>query len=393
MCIINRVSQEDCCGCSACVNICPKQCLELKEDKEGFLQVRLSKHNCIECGLCEKVCPILAPKRENEIEPIAYAAKNNSEEERKLSSSGGIFISLANMVLEQGGVVCGARFDENFHLIHDFAQTKEELLPFLSSKYLQSDMRDCYKKVKNHLIENRLVLFSGTPCQVLGLKLYLGKEYDNLIAVEVVCHGVASPLVWKKYLEEVCKRKNISLKDIKNISFRNKDKSWRVFNLKIEGKDKTILRESLHDNIYMRGFLQNLFLRRSCHHCPAKNFTSKADVSLADYWGIDRFHQEIDDNKGVSAVILYNKKLTLCFKKLNLCFRETKLRNILTTNTALIKSAKPHPKREDFFEKINETEFLNLKQYVGEPTLKKIKRKTRWFLSDVKALIIKKGGF
>ena len=143
MCIINRVSQEDCCGCSACVNICPKQCLELKEDKEGFLQVRLSKHNCIECGLCEKVCPILTPKRENEIEPIAYAAKNNSEEERKLSSSGGIFISLANMVLEQGGVVCGARFDENFHLIHDFAQTKEELLPFLSSKYLRSDMRDC----------------------------------------------------------------------------------------------------------------------------------------------------------------------------------------------------------------------------------------------------------
>ena len=214
MCIINRVSQEDCCGCSACVNICPKQCLELKEDKEGFLQVRLSKHNCIECGLCEKVCPILAPKRENEIEPIAYAAKNNSEEERKLSSSGGIFISLANMVLEQGGVVCGARFDENFHLIHDFAQTKEELLPFLSSKYLQSDMKDCYKKVKNHLIENRLVLFSGTPCQVLGLKLYLGKEYDNLIAVEVVCHGVASPLVWEKYLEEVCKRKNISTNGI-----------------------------------------------------------------------------------------------------------------------------------------------------------------------------------
>ena len=181
-----------------------------------------------------------------------------------------------------------------------------------------------------------------------------------------------------------------SVNEIKNISFRNKDKSWRVFNLKIEGKDKTILKESLHDNIYMRGFLQNLFLRRSCHHCPAKNFTSKADISLADYWGIDRFHPEIDDNKGVSAVILYNKKITLCFEKLNLCFRETKLRNILTTNTALIKSTKPHPKREDFFEKINETEFLNLKQYVGEPTLKKIKRKIRWFLSDVKALIIKK---
>lgn len=162
--------------------------------------------------------------------------------------------------------------------------------------------------------------------------------------------------------------------------------------MKIEGKDKTILKESLHDNLYMRGFLQNLFLRQSCHNCPAKNFNSMADLSLADYWGIDRFHPEMDDNKGVSAVILYNKKISLYFKKLSLCFKETTLRNILATNTALVKSAKPHPRREEFFDTMQEKGFLNLKQYVGEPTLKKIKRKTRWLLSDVKAMIMKKGG-
>lgn len=400
MCIINRVKTNQCCGCSACVSVCPKECLTLNADKNGFLQVKLSKHNCIECGLCEKVCPVLNQREEKELEIEAFAVKNTEESQRKNSSSGGVFIALANQVIEEGGVVCGAKFDKDFHLIHDFAQTKEELKPLMGSKYLQSDMKDCYKKVKNYLLQERLVLFVGTPCQVMGLKLYLKKEYDNLLAVEVVCHGVPSPLVWEKYLEEVCKRKKISLNEIENISFRNKDKSWRVFNLKIEGKEKTILKESLHDNLYMRGFLQNLFLRQSCHNCPAKNFNSMADISLADYWSIDRFHPEIDDNKGVSAMILYNKKikldfnkLFLDFKKLKLDFKNTTLRNILETNTALVKSAKPHPRREEFFDTMQEKGLLNLKQYVGEPTLKKIKRKTRWFLSDVKALIMKKGGF
>lgn len=393
MCVINRVKKADCCGCSACVSACPKQCLEMKSDKQGFLQVKLSKNNCIECGICEKVCPVLAPKDEKEREIEAFAVKNNSESERNASSSGGVFIALANQVLEEGGIVCAARFDETFHLIHDFCERKEDLKPFLGSKYLQSDMRDCFKQTKELLNSGRLVLFVGTPCQIKGLKLYLRKEYENLIATEVVCHGVPSPLVWEKYLDEVCKQKKISRNDIKNISFRNKDKSWRVYNLKIEGKDKTILKESLHDNLYMRGFIQNLFLRQSCHNCPAKNFNSMADLSLADYWGIDRFHKEIDDNKGVSAVILYNKKISLYFKKLSLCFKSTTLRNILATNTALVKSAKPHPRREDFFDTMQEKGFLNLKQYVGEPTLKKIKRKTRWLLSDVKAMILKKGGF
>jgi hypothetical protein len=167
-----------------------------------------------------------------------------------------------------------------------------------------------------------------------------------------------------------------------------------VFNLKIEGKEKTILKESLHDNIYMRGFLKNLFLRQSCHHCPAKNFASMADISLADYWGIDRFHPEMDDNKGVSAVILYNKKISLSFKKLSLSIKETNLRDILSNNSALAISAKAHPKRDEFFEKINKEEFHKLaNEFVGEPTLEKIKRKTRWFLSDIKSKILKKGGF
>ena len=394
MCIINRVAKTDCCGCSACVSACPKQCLEMKSDNQGFLQVKLSKNNCIECGICEKVCPILAEKNENEREIKAFAVKNNSESERNLSSSGGVFVALANNVLDEGGVVCAARFDENFHLIHDFCERKEDLKPFLGSKYLQSDMRDCFKKTKELLNEERLVLFVGTPCQIMGLKLYLRKEYQNLIATEVVCHGVPSPMVWEKYLNEICKQKKISLNEVKNISFRNKDKSWRVFNLKIEGKEKTILKESLHDNIYMRGFLKNLFLRQSCHHCPAKNFASMADISLADYWGIDRFHPEMDDNKGVSAVILYNKKISLSFKKLSLSIKETNLRDILSNNSALAISAKAHPKRDEFFEKINKEEFHKLaNEFVGEPTLEKIKRKTRWFLSDIKSKILKKGGF
>jgi coenzyme F420-reducing hydrogenase beta subunit len=401
MCVLNRVRKQDCCGCGACVNICPKQILELKEDKEGFLQVKLSQNNCIQCGICEKVCPVLNSPKETEREITAFAVKNTNQTQRLQSSSGGVFTALAHKTLEEGGVVCAARFDKDFSVIHDICQTKEELSQYIGSKYVQSDLKDCFKKIKTYLNNNTQLLFVGTPCQVMALKLYLKKEYQNLIAVEIVCHGVSSPLAWRKYLSDVCKRKNITLDDIKHISFRNKEKSWRVFNLKIEGKTKTILKENLYDNPFLRGFLRNLFLRQSCHHCPAKNFKSNADLSLADYWGIDRFHPEMDDNKGVSAVLCYNDKITLDKNEIKqrnnemiLEIKSTNLENILRNNSALLHCVAPHKDREQFFEALQTQDITPLlNKYVGEPKAEKLKRKTRFILSDIKSMIIKKGGF
>ena len=203
--MIEIKDKKDCCGCSACVQRCPKQCITLKEDNEGFLYPIVDKKTCIDCGLCEKVCPILhqgEPQKPLKV----YAAKNLNEEIRRQSSSGGIFTLLAEQVIQEGGVVFGARFDENWEVKHDYTETIEGLAVFRGSKYVQSRIEDNYKKAEEFLKQGRKVLFSGTPCQIAGLKRFLRKEYEELLTVDFVCHGVPSPGVWRKYLKETVAR-------------------------------------------------------------------------------------------------------------------------------------------------------------------------------------------
>lgn len=203
--MIDILDKKDCCGCSSCVQRCPKQCITLKEDNEGFLYPIVNKEICISCGLCEKVCPVLSqgePRKPLKV----YAAKNQDEEIRRQSSSGGVFTLLAEQVIREGGVVFGAIFDENWEVKHDFAETIEGLAPFRGSKYVQSRIDDNYKKAERFLNQGRKVLFSGTPCQIAGLKRFLRNEYDNLLTVDFVCHGVPSPGVWRQYLKETVAR-------------------------------------------------------------------------------------------------------------------------------------------------------------------------------------------
>ena len=198
--MIDIKEKNNCCGCSACVQICPKQCISMAADNEGFLYPQVNSAICIDCGLCEKVCPVInqsAPR-----EPlVVYAAKNNNEDIRLKSSSGGIFTLLAEKVIEEGGVVFGAKFDADWNVVHDYTETIEGLAAFRGSKYVQSIIGDNFKTAKQFLNNGRKVLFSGTPCQIAGLKKYLRKEYDNLLTVDVVCHGVPSPMVWRDYLD------------------------------------------------------------------------------------------------------------------------------------------------------------------------------------------------
>ena len=194
-----------CCGCNACVQRCPKQCISMHEDEEGFLYPRVDKTICIECGLCEKVCPVI-----NQNEPRkplkVYAAYNKDEKIRRESSSGGVFTAIAEQVIDEGGIVFGACFDENWEVKHDYTETKEGLKAFRGSKYVQSRIKDNYQKAEHYLKEGRKVLFSGTPCQIAGLKKYLCKEYENLLTVDFICHGVPSPKVWRMYLNETIAR-------------------------------------------------------------------------------------------------------------------------------------------------------------------------------------------
>lgn len=310
--MIHITEPKKCCGCNACVQACPKHCIRMQEDSEGFLYPFVDRESCIDCGLCERVCPVI-----NQNEPqkpvVTLAAVNSDESVRLASSSGGIFTLLAERTIDNGGVVFGAAFDENWDVKHLCIDSKSELPKLRGSKYVQSIIGNCYKEAKAYLSAGKEVLFSGTPCQIAGLKRFLHKEYKNLKTVDVVCHGAPSPMVWRMYLDEVSSMYNIA--QITDIKFRDKTEGWKNFSLSIKYKDKEgaekTFRETLNENVFMRCFLSNLCLRPSCYACPARNGKSGSDITLADLWGAENICPESDDDKGVSLVLLRNKDFTL----------------------------------------------------------------------------------
>lgn len=321
--MIEIKNKKECCGCTACVQICPRSCIELTEDKEGFLYPVVNKEKCINCNLCEKVCPYINHMVDRSPQKV-FAAKNINEHNRYRSSSGGIFILFAEQTIKEGGVVFGAKFDENWNVVHDHTEKKENLIFFIGSKYVQSRIGNSYKKVKSYLDSGRKVLFSGTPCQVAGLQLYLKKKYDNLLTIDFICHGVPSPLIWHKYLFEVkssfCKKDANSIK-INKIFFRDKSEGWKHFALSInissfEKKKEFSFLEIHHNNPFIKGFLKNLYLRMSCHACPSKSGKSNSDITIADFWGIEKVIPSFYDEKGVSLCIIYDLSTFSLFKNL-----------------------------------------------------------------------------
>lgn len=323
--MIDIQDKNKCCGCHACATVCSKHCITMQADEEGFLYPVVDKDACTDCGLCEKVCPVI-----NQNEPCkplkVYAAKNKNEEIRRQSSSGGIFTLLAEKVVASGGVVFGARFDEEWNVVHSWADTVEGIVAFRGSKYVQSTIGDSYREAKDFLKQGRKVLFSGTPCQIAGLKKYLRKEYDNLLTVDVVCHGVPSPLVWRTYLDET--RKKLSTKRgvgkntessfigelpvITGISFRDKTNGWKKYGFRLcytnEINEEKFLLQPSKDNIFMKGFIANLYLRPSCYACAARSGKSASDISIADFWGVQNFYPEFDDDMGVGLIFVNSEK-------------------------------------------------------------------------------------
>lgn len=346
--------KSDCCGCEACVQRCPKCCISLHRDQEGFLYPLVDESICIDCGLCERVCPVI-----NQGEPlkplVAYAAKNQDESVRLSSSSGGVFTALAEQVIAQGGVVFGARFDESWNVVHDYVETVEGLSAFRGAKYAQSRIRLCFLQAETFLRQGRQVLFSGLPCQIAGLKKFLRKDYDNLITVDLFCHGVPSPMVWKRFLEEEVA---IPHTQLKSISFRDKASGWKNYSFSYlqEDTDGVHLHRMLSaKNLFMRGFLTDLYLRPSCYHCPVKQCKSGSDLTIGDYWGIQQAHPGLDDDKGVSAVLVNTDKGAAILQAVQqVSLYESTFEKVVKCNPALIKSAQEPTKRSLFFELLNQ---------------------------------------
>lgn len=355
--MIKITEKLQCCGCGACVQKCPKQSIILHEDNEGFLYPHGDKKTCIECGLCEKVCPILNPY-ETRVPLQVFSAINKNEKIRMESSSGGIFTLLAEPIIREGGVVFGARFDEEWQVTLDYTETIEGLAAFRGSKYVQARTGDTYKQCEKFLKEGRKVLFTGTPCQIAGLNHFLRKQYDNLTTCDFVCHGIPSPKVWRMYLKEVIAGANKSITDIK---FRNKDNGWKTFNFKLsynEQTKETTLSSYHYDNIYMRAFLSDMILRPSCHDCKAKNMKSGSDITIADYWGINNIHPEMDDDKGTGLVLIHTQKGKDALDLSKTTCLETTFESGVKYNPAIYRSAIAHVNRGVFFEKLDTTEDL-----------------------------------
>ena len=354
--MIKITDKHKCCGCTACVNVCPKNCISMSADREGFLYPVVDFVKCIDCGLCEQVCPVLRPVK-NETEPLVYAAVNNDESVRLQSSSGGIFTLLAESVLDRGGIVFGACFDQNWNVVHDYTETKEGLAKFRGSKYVQSHVGNCFIQVKTFLDSGREVLFSGTPCQVAGLKNYLRKPYSNLFTVDLVCHGVPSPEVWKKYLQEtvsraygIKKKKVVNFGDyISDISFRAKDKGWKNFTVKIIFRNGKIEMMPFFENPYMKAFLSNLSLRPSCYACPVKLHHVQSDISLADFWGVNEINPELDDDKGCGLVLINCVEKHWLIDRRNCYFAQHNLDEIIPFNLCIVHSVKEPANRKFFF--------------------------------------------
>ena len=335
--MIEIADKKNCCGCSACVQACSVKCISLVEDEEGFSYPHVNNEKCIECGLCEKVCPFI--NQDEERKPLkVLAAKNPDEEIRLKSSSGGIFSMLAESIIEENGVVFGVCFDENWQPVFGYSEDLEGIAKFRGSKYVQASVGTAYSDARRFLKQGRKVLFSGTPCQIAGLNRFLQIKYDNLYTVDVVCHGVPSPLVWRQYIKEITKipdrregdGKNTVLPDSKDIpvitdiNFRDKKLGWEKFSFVVRmksavgGQNSVLLSDMHRENLFMQAFLNNLILRPSCYSCKARSGKSGSDITIADFWGVGSHYPKMDDDKGTGLVLLNTEKGQNLFSSLSI---------------------------------------------------------------------------
>lgn len=370
---------QDCCGCSACAQGCPKQCIQMVQDKEGFLYPQINKNQCIDCGLCEKICPFLNQSTPNQAIK-AFAAYNTDSQIRKNSSSGGIFSLFADWIIQQQGVVFGASFNAEWDIVHVYITRLNELQKLQGSKYIQSNIGQSFKEVKSFLDKGKKVLFSGTPCQVSGLKHFLRKEYPNLFTIDFICHGVPSPLIWQLYLNETISKRHKQKSDIKSINFRNKDKGWKDFQFTINAQPY-LVKESTKENVYMKAFLSNLILRPSCHSCRIKSGRSGSDITIGDFWKVENVIPEWNDDKGTSAIIINSEKGEELFSSVTCKKKSVETEKIIQYNIAYNESAKKNPSREYFFNHLTSKKSIYKQIEHTFPLKTRIKRTIKNFLS------------
>lgn len=340
----NLANKKDCTGCTACINVCAHKAIVMYADSEGFLYPTINESQCVQCGLCEQVCPVLTiTESGNTDQPIVYAMWHKHD--RVKSSSGGAFSALARLIFSKGGKVYGAAFDENLVLQHVGISSIEELQKLRGSKYLQSNLGDIFKDVKKDLLEERWVLFCGTPCQIAGLKAYLRKSYKNLLTADLVCHGVPSQKIFDSYLMKLCKE--IRIETIQNYGFRKLD-GWAISpSIKVNGKDISLYGIN---SLYMEAFNKNALFRESCYNCKFAKLPRIGDCTIADFWGLGRHSTPFnyDIMKGISLILVNNEKGENAINEIqNSVIVKRDLQEALIENHNITCASERHPNRNE----------------------------------------------
>lgn len=363
--MINIVNKIDCCGCNACGDICPKDAIEFVTDNEGFWYPKVNLDKCINCGLCEKTCPIINAgelKKNDFPTPECYAAENKNLEVVFDSTSGGLFSAFADKMYRDHGYVGGAVFSEDCMSVKQYISADKKDLPALrSSKYLQSDLTGFYTKVKNLLNAGEKVLVCGCPCQMAALRAFLRKPYDNLVILDFICLGINSPLIWRKYMKSFEDRYGSPVVYAKP---KSKEYGWRNLTQKVRLADGQVKYETRNESNYTQGYIgTHAYIRPSCFDCKFRGFPRISDITLADFWGVEKFSKELEKNLGTSLVMLNSHKGKEWFDKIKgrINYIPTPFEAAVAGNPALIhNSQKPEIDRETFFNDVNDLKFTEV---------------------------------
>lgn len=375
--------KAQCCGCTACMNICPVQCIVMRRDREGFDYPVANPDLCISCGKCEDVCP-MTHTADSSAPLLTLAARAPQFMEK--SSSGGIFPVLASEVTGQGGKVYGAVLNPDLTVSHIDASDMQGVERMRGSKYVQSELYASFEDVKYELSEGRKVMFTGTPCQIAGLKSYIGKDEPGLILVDCACHGVPGPGLWEKYVKALSEKYGMQINDIR---FRAKDRSWRKYDFVISDAEKSVVTPHSKDP-YMLLFLQDMTLRPSCYQCPFRKGRSGSDLTLADLWNVSEAAPEMDDDRGVSLILVNSEKGRETIAGLSA--KEIDPLLALGRNGAFAQTLQIPQRRNEFFQGLHSAKDLigYMKGFVVRtPLHKKIYRSLHTVLSKIKRGIIK----
>lgn len=359
-------SVDKCVGCTACVSICRTGCLQMRRDDMGFGYPQLiDEEQCINCGQCERVCPTAEVNSGDGTFAKSYAAYSLNENIQNNSSSGGIFTELALIVLQQDGIVYGAAYDEHWRVKHIAVNRMEDLHKLQGAKYSESFLGDTFKEIQEHLKRKKLILFSGTSCQVAGLKSYIDGEYNNLICIDFVCHGIPAPMVWEKYIEMKKKTAGHEKMPIR-INQRSKETGWSryTYSCLIEYDDGTCDSVLNTNDLYMKLFCNDYILRRACSQCQFKGYDRVSDITLGDFWGIWDLEPDMDNGKGTSLVLIHSKLGMTLFAIISskIKFKECSLSAASKENPSILYPSSEKPEKKIVFEKVKNNEFTTLNQ-------------------------------